>query len=78
MRSATPKVLHEVGGRSLVGHVLAAVDDIRHRHGHFPIDVVALSLDGKTLYLSDQTLNALVVVDTEKRVEIARAMRMLE
>ena len=25
MRSATPKVLHEVGGRTLVGHVLAAV-----------------------------------------------------
>jgi bifunctional UDP-N-acetylglucosamine pyrophosphorylase/glucosamine-1-phosphate N-acetyltransferase len=25
MRSATPKVLHEIGGRSLLGHVLAAV-----------------------------------------------------
>ena len=33
---------------------------------------IAVSLDGKSLYLSDQTLNALVVVDTEKRVEIAR------
>ena len=28
MRSATPKVLHEIGGRSLVGHALAAVAGI--------------------------------------------------
>ena len=27
MRSATPKVLHEIGGRSLLGHVLAAAAD---------------------------------------------------
>ena len=26
MRSATPKVLHEIGGRSLVGHAVAAAD----------------------------------------------------
>jgi bifunctional UDP-N-acetylglucosamine pyrophosphorylase/glucosamine-1-phosphate N-acetyltransferase len=29
MRSATPKVLHEVVGRSLLGHVLAAVDHLK-------------------------------------------------
>ena len=28
MRSSTPKVLHEVGGRSLLGHVLAAASDL--------------------------------------------------
>ena len=28
MRSSTPKMLHRVGGRSLVGHVLAAVDPL--------------------------------------------------
>jgi bifunctional UDP-N-acetylglucosamine pyrophosphorylase/glucosamine-1-phosphate N-acetyltransferase len=28
MKSSTPKVLHEVAGRSLVGHVLAAVDQL--------------------------------------------------
>src|SRR3954470_4131554 len=33
---------------------------------------IAISLDGKTLYLSDQTANALVVVDTEKRAETGR------
>ena len=30
--------------RLMTDAVLAAVDDIRHRHGHFPIDVMALSL----------------------------------
>jgi bifunctional UDP-N-acetylglucosamine pyrophosphorylase/glucosamine-1-phosphate N-acetyltransferase len=28
MRSATPKVLHEIGGRSLVGHAVAAADGL--------------------------------------------------
>ena len=28
MKSATPKVLHEIAGRSLLGHVLAAVSEI--------------------------------------------------
>ncbi|CAB4734597.1 unannotated protein [freshwater metagenome] len=31
MRSKTPKVLHEIGGRSLVGHVLAAVAETSPR-----------------------------------------------
>lgn len=31
MRSKTPKVLHEIGGRSLVGHVLAAVTETSPR-----------------------------------------------
>lgn len=29
MRSATPKVLHEIGGRSLLGHVLHATQELR-------------------------------------------------
>ncbi|ARX84042.1 bifunctional N-acetylglucosamine-1-phosphate uridyltransferase/glucosamine-1-phosphate acetyltransferase [Streptomyces alboflavus] len=28
MKSATPKVLHEICGRSLVGHVLAAAREL--------------------------------------------------
>ncbi|MGB8021348.1 MAG: bifunctional UDP-N-acetylglucosamine diphosphorylase/glucosamine-1-phosphate N-acetyltransferase GlmU [Candidatus Nanopelagicales bacterium] len=31
MRSATPKVLHEIGGRSLVGHAVAAADALAAR-----------------------------------------------
>ncbi|MBQ0829490.1 bifunctional UDP-N-acetylglucosamine diphosphorylase/glucosamine-1-phosphate N-acetyltransferase GlmU [Streptomyces tagetis] len=32
MKSATPKVLHELCGRSLVGHVLAAAGELRPEH----------------------------------------------
>ena len=32
MRSATPKVLHEVGGRTLLGHVMAAVAELDPEH----------------------------------------------
>ncbi|MGW0331199.1 bifunctional UDP-N-acetylglucosamine diphosphorylase/glucosamine-1-phosphate N-acetyltransferase GlmU [Streptomyces sp. NPDC003011] len=32
MKSATPKVLHEICGRSLVGHVLAAARELRPEH----------------------------------------------
>ncbi|MFN8158620.1 MAG: bifunctional UDP-N-acetylglucosamine diphosphorylase/glucosamine-1-phosphate N-acetyltransferase GlmU [Candidatus Nanopelagicales bacterium] len=46
MKSATPKVLHEAGGRTLVGHVLAAVADLEPDHvvvvvGHGREQVVA-------------------------------------
>ena len=32
MRSSTPKVLHALGGRSLLGHVLAAAEPLARRH----------------------------------------------
>ena len=32
MKSAKPKVLHEVAGRTLVGHVLSAVDSLKPKH----------------------------------------------
>ena len=32
MRSATPKVLHEISGRSLVGHVVAASRELDPQH----------------------------------------------
>ncbi|GAA1917447.1 bifunctional UDP-N-acetylglucosamine diphosphorylase/glucosamine-1-phosphate N-acetyltransferase GlmU [Streptantibioticus ferralitis] len=32
MKSATPKVLHEIGGRSLVGHVVAAARELAPEH----------------------------------------------
>ncbi len=32
MRSATPKVLHEIGGRSLLGHALSAAEGLRPDH----------------------------------------------
>jgi bifunctional UDP-N-acetylglucosamine pyrophosphorylase/glucosamine-1-phosphate N-acetyltransferase len=46
MRSSRPKVLHEVGGRSLLGHVLAAAGQLEPQHlvvvvGHGREEVVA-------------------------------------
>ncbi|MGN6598396.1 MAG: bifunctional UDP-N-acetylglucosamine diphosphorylase/glucosamine-1-phosphate N-acetyltransferase GlmU [Actinomycetes bacterium] len=32
MKSATPKVLHEIGGRSLLGHALAAAEGLQPEH----------------------------------------------
>jgi bifunctional UDP-N-acetylglucosamine pyrophosphorylase/glucosamine-1-phosphate N-acetyltransferase len=32
MKSATPKVLHDICGRSLVGHVLAAAHELKPEH----------------------------------------------
>src|SRR5689334_14084381 len=32
MKSATPKVLHDICGRSLVGHVLAAAGELEPEH----------------------------------------------
>src|SRR3712207_8922268 len=32
MRSRTPKVLHELGGRSMLAHVLTAVQELMPRH----------------------------------------------
>ncbi|MGH3624291.1 MAG: bifunctional UDP-N-acetylglucosamine diphosphorylase/glucosamine-1-phosphate N-acetyltransferase GlmU, partial [Sciscionella sp.] len=46
MRSATPKVLHPIGGRSLLGHAVHAVASLRPTHlavvvGHARIEVSA-------------------------------------
>ena len=32
MRSARPKVLHELGGRSMLGHVLAEMQSVARAH----------------------------------------------
>ena len=34
MKSATPKVLHRIGGRSLLGHAIEQVEHYRIPHGH--------------------------------------------
>ena len=43
MKSATPKVLHEIGGRSLVGHA------VRHRPGARPEHLVVVVGNGREL-----------------------------
>ena len=33
MKSSTPKVLHSIAGRTLVGHILNAVDELAAKQG---------------------------------------------
>ena len=59
MRSATPKVLHTLGGRTMLGHVLAAAEVLEPDHllvvvGHGR-DQVTASLDGKARAVVQET-----------------------
>ena len=75
MKSATAKVLHRIGGRSLVGHVLYAVKGLDPEHlvvvvRHQRDDVVP-HLDG----LSDELDSPVVVVDQDERPGTGRAVQ---
>ena len=72
MRSATPKVLHEVGGRSLVGHVLAAVADLDPEH---LVVVVGHGRDRVAAHLAQIAPHALTVVQ-EQQNGTGHAMRV--
>jgi bifunctional UDP-N-acetylglucosamine pyrophosphorylase/glucosamine-1-phosphate N-acetyltransferase len=59
MRSATPKVLHRLGGRTMLGHVLAAAEHLDPEHllvvvGHGR-DAVAAALKGKARAVVQET-----------------------
>ena len=63
MRSATPKVLHEIGGRSLLGHVLAAVEPLKPRR---VVVVIGHGREQVRAHLSSVAPEALPVVqDTQ-------------
>jgi bifunctional UDP-N-acetylglucosamine pyrophosphorylase/glucosamine-1-phosphate N-acetyltransferase len=75
MKSATAKVLHRIGGRSLVGHVLYAVKGLDPQHlvvvvRHQRDDVVP-HLDA----LSDELGSPVVVVDQDERPGTGRAVQ---
>ena len=72
MRSATPKVLHEVGGRSLVGHVLAAVALLDPEH---LVVVVGHGRDRVAAHLAQIAPDALTVVQ-EQQNGTGHAMRV--
>jgi len=72
MRSATPKVLHEVGGRSLVGHVLAAVAALEPEH---LVVVVGHGRDRVAAHLAQIAPQALTVVQ-EQQNGTGHAMRI--
>ena len=64
MRSSTPKVLHEVAGRPMLGHVLAAVD---HLEAQRTIVVVGHGRDEVTAALGSLDPHASAVVQEEQR-----------
>ncbi len=63
MRSATPKVLHEIGGRTLVGHVLAAVAALEPEH---VVVVVGHGRERVVAHLAEIAPSAIVVVQEEQ------------
>jgi bifunctional UDP-N-acetylglucosamine pyrophosphorylase / glucosamine-1-phosphate N-acetyltransferase len=63
MRSATPKVLHEVAGRTLLGHVLAAVSTLDPDH---VVVVVGHGRDQVETYLATALPDGVVVVQEEQ------------
>ncbi|MHB9861180.1 bifunctional UDP-N-acetylglucosamine diphosphorylase/glucosamine-1-phosphate N-acetyltransferase GlmU [Streptomyces sp. YIM S03343] len=63
MKSATPKVLHEICGRSLVGHVLAAARELDPEH---LVVVVGHGRDQVTAHLAEADPQARAVVQAEQ------------
>ena len=64
MRSATPKVLHELGGRSMLGHVLAAAEPLRAAH---TVVVVGAGRAAVEEHLAAIAPHARAVVQEEQR-----------
>ena len=64
MRSATPKVLHELGGRSMLGHVLAAAAPLGAAH---TLVVVGAGRDAVAEHLARIAPHARAVVQEEQR-----------
>ncbi len=63
MRSATPKVLHTLGGRSMLGHVLAAAGSLR---AGATVVVVGSGRDAVEQHLAEIAPEALPVVQEEQ------------
>ncbi|MEP6695498.1 MAG: bifunctional UDP-N-acetylglucosamine diphosphorylase/glucosamine-1-phosphate N-acetyltransferase GlmU [Pseudonocardiales bacterium] len=63
MRSGTPKVLHEICGRTLLGHVLAAVEPLKAAR---TVVVVGSACDRVTALLDAEAPDVLPVVQAEQ------------
>jgi bifunctional UDP-N-acetylglucosamine pyrophosphorylase/glucosamine-1-phosphate N-acetyltransferase len=64
MRSSTPKVLHALGGRSMLGHVLAAAEPLGARA---TVVVVGAGREAVEAHLAEVAPGALPVVQEEQR-----------
>ena len=71
MRSSTPKVLHEIGDRSLLGHVLAAAAALSPRH---VVVVVGAGRDAVTAHLREIAPDAVAAVQ-EQQLGTGHAVR---
>ncbi|GGY11566.1 bifunctional protein GlmU [Streptomyces minutiscleroticus] len=63
MKSATPKVLHDISGRSLVGHVLAAARELEPEH---LVVVVGHAREQVTAHLAEIDAEARTAVQAEQ------------
>ncbi|MFF8944242.1 bifunctional UDP-N-acetylglucosamine diphosphorylase/glucosamine-1-phosphate N-acetyltransferase GlmU [Streptomyces sp. NPDC014864] len=72
MKSATPKVLHEICGRSLVGHVLASARELKPEH---LVVVVGHAREKVTAHLAEVDPQARTAVQ-EKQKGTGHAVRM--
>ncbi len=63
MKSATPKVLHEICGRSLVGHVLAAAGELDPAH---LVVVVGHAREQVTAHLAEVAPDVRTAVQAEQ------------
>ncbi|MBG0854693.1 bifunctional UDP-N-acetylglucosamine diphosphorylase/glucosamine-1-phosphate N-acetyltransferase GlmU [Streptomyces spinoverrucosus] len=63
MKSATPKVLHEICGRSLVGHVLAAAGELKPEH---LVVVVGHAREKVTAHLAEVAPDVRTAVQAEQ------------
>jgi len=72
MKSATPKVLHTISGRTLLGHVLAAARELRPAH---TVVVVRHERDRVVASL-DEAMPGLLVVDQDEVPGTGRAVEL--
>ena len=69
MRSAVPKVLHTLGGRSLLGHALAAASDLKPQR----VAVVVRHERDQVAAHATELAPSVVVVDQDEQVHALRA-----
>jgi bifunctional UDP-N-acetylglucosamine pyrophosphorylase/glucosamine-1-phosphate N-acetyltransferase len=67
MKSATPKVLHEICGRSLLGHVVAACAELDPEHPEHVVVVVGHGREQVTAHLARTAPGVRTAVQRERR-----------
>ncbi len=74
MRSATPKVLHAIGGRTLLGHAVAAASGLRPEHLVVVVRHGRAAVVAHVDELAAAAGSAIVVADQDDRPGTGRAV----